>query len=105
MFGPFQNMLMKQLQKVQEQLVKIQSELAEERLEGSAGGGVVKVSINGIGEIQSVKIDPQVVTADDVELLEDLLTAAVREAVGCAQERRAERMRELTGGLNIPGLF
>ncbi len=96
--------LMQQAQKLQERLAKAQQELAELSIEASSGGGAVKVTINGQQKIQSVKISPEVVSPDDVEMLEDLVLAAVSEAITKSQEAAAQRMGELTGGLKIPGL-
>ncbi len=96
--------IMQQAQKLQEKLAKAQEELGNITLEASSGGGVVKVTINGQQKIQSVKISPEVINPDDVELLEDLVLTAVSEAIAKSQKLAAERMGELTGGLKIPGL-
>jgi len=97
--------IMKQAQKMMEQAKKTEQELAATRVEGSSGGGMVKVSATGIGEILEVTIDPQVVDPEDVEMLQDLVVTAVREAQEKATALRADRMKDLTGGLSIPGLF
>ncbi len=94
-----------QVQKLQEKLAKVQQELSETTVEASSGGGVVKVTINGQQKIQSVKISPEVINAEDAELLEDLVLTAVREAIVKSQELAAKRLGGLTGGLKIPGLF
>ena len=96
---------MKQAQKMQAKMAVMQEELKNERLEASAGGGMVKVSISGDMEIQSITIDPSAVDPDDVEMLQDMVTAAVNEAVRSAQELAATRMNDITGGMNIPGLM
>ncbi len=96
--------MMHQAQKLQEKLVKAQQELSNATVEASSGGGVVKVTINGQQKIQSVKISPEVINPDDVELLEDLVLTAVSEAITKSQELAAEHLSGLTGGLKIPGL-
>ena len=96
--------IMHQAQKLQEKMAKAQQELGNITLEASSGGGAVKVTINGQQKIQSVKISPEVINPDDVELLEDLVLAAVSEAIAKSQELAAERLSGLTGGLKIPGL-
>jgi DNA-binding YbaB/EbfC family protein len=96
--------MMQQAQKLQAQLLKAQEELANITVEGSSGGGAVKVTMNGQQQIQSVKISPEVVNKEDVQMLEDLVLAAVKEAQKMAQEAAAKKMGGLTGGLKIPGL-
>jgi len=96
--------MMHQVQKLQEKLAEAQQELSNLTLEASSGGGVVKVTIDGQQKIQSVKISPEVINPDDVELLEDLVLTAVREAIAKSQEAAAQRLGGLTGGLKIPGL-
>ena len=95
---------MRQAQELQAKLAKVQQELAEATIEGSAGGGAVKVTVNGQQQIQSVKISPEALESGDVEMLEDLVLAAVSEALTKSQEMATKRMGKLTGGLNIPGL-
>jgi DNA-binding YbaB/EbfC family protein len=95
---------MKMIQQMQNRLAKIQEELAATEIEGSAGGGAVKVVVNGQREFQSIKIDPEFVDPEDVELLEDAITAAVQDAMRRAQELSEDRMGALTGGMKIPGL-
>jgi len=95
--------MMKQIQKMQSDMAKIQDELAEKIVEATAGGGVVTVIANGQQEIQEIKIDPEVVDPDDVEMLEDLVVAAVNEALGKAQALVESEMGKLTQGLNILG--
>lgn len=95
---------MQQAQKLQSKLAKAQEELGDITVEGSSGGGVVKVTMNGQQKIQSVKISPEVINSDDAELLEDLVLTAVSEAITKSQEAAAEHLGGLTGGLKIPGL-
>ncbi len=99
------NKFIRQAQELQSKLAKAQEELSNTTLEVSSGGGAVKVTINGQQEIQSVKISPEVVDPDDVEMLEDLVLTEVSEAIAKSQEVAAERLGGLTGGLNIPGLM
>jgi DNA-binding YbaB/EbfC family protein len=96
--------MMQQAQELQARLAKVQKELAEATVEATAGGGAVTVTITGQQEIKSVKIAPEAINPDEAELLEDMITAAVSEAIAKSQELAAERMRQVTGGLNIPGL-
>jgi DNA-binding YbaB/EbfC family protein len=97
--------MMKQAQKMQTKMAQVQEDLKNETLEASAGGGTVKVQITGDMQIKSITIDPSAVDPDDVEMLQDLVTAAVNEAIRSAQELASNRMGEVTGGLNIPGLM
>lgn len=97
--------IMKQAQKLQAQIGRIQEEMAEKTTEASSGGGMVTVVITGKQEVLSVRIDPEVVNPQDVEMLQDLIVAAVNEATRKSQEMVAEEMKKITGGLNIPGLF
>ena len=97
--------IMKQAQKMQAKMAKVQEELKSEELEASAGGGTVKVQITGDLVIKSITIDPTAVDPDDVELLQDMTTAAVNEAIRAAQELSQRRMGEVTNGMNIPGLM
>jgi len=96
--------MMRQAQELQAKLAKAQQELSNATVEASSGGGAVKVIINGQQQIQSVKISPEVVNSDDVELLEDLVLTAVSEALAKSQELAAKHLGGLTGGLKIPGL-
>lgn len=98
------NDLMRQVQKMQEQMESIQEEANQEVIEVSSGGGMVKLAINGALEVQSIEIDPEVVDPEDVDMLQDLILAAVNEGIQKAQEMVAGRMSSLTGGLGIPGL-
>ena len=95
---------MKAIQQMQMRLEKIQKELGDTIVEGSAGGGVVVARGNGQKEFQSIKIDPSAVDPDDVELLEDLVSAAISDAMSKAGAMMEERMGALTGGLKIPGM-
>lgn len=97
--------IMKQAQKMQAQMAKVQEDLAGEKVEGSAGGGMVTVTANGQGDVIAVRIDPEVMKDDDVEMLEDLVLAAVNEALRRSKELAAERMGKITGGLGSMGLF
>jgi len=97
--------LMKQAQQLQQKMQEIQEELKTRTVEGSAGGGMVTVTATCAQEIRGVKINKEVVDANDVEMLEDLVAAAVNEALRKGQEEAAAAMGGLTGGLNIPGLM
>ncbi|AEE92448.1 DNA binding protein [Tepidanaerobacter acetatoxydans Re1] len=99
------NKLMKQVQKMQQDMAKLQDELQERTVEATAGGGVVKVVASGKKQIVSIEISPEVVDPDDVEMLQDLVMAATNEALQKAEDMVAEEMGKLTGGLNMPGLF
>lgn len=95
----------KQLQQLQQQMIDAQEALGDETVEVSVGGGVVSVVITGHQRVESIKIDPEVVNPEDVEMLQDLIVAAVNEAVEKSQAMAAERLQGLTGGMNLPGLF
>ncbi len=96
--------IMKQAQKMQAQIAKVQEELADKTVEASAGGGMVTVVVNGKQEVLSIKIEPEVIDAQDTEMLQDLVVAAVNEGLRKSQEMVAEEMKKITGGLQIPGL-
>lgn len=98
------NQMMRQVQKMQADMAAAQEALANEVVEASVGGGMVTATVSGTGELQSVSISPEVVDPDDVEMLEDLVVAAVVEAMRLAQEKAAERMGGLTAGLDLGGL-
>lgn len=97
--------IMKQAQEIHGRITKVQEEMAQRTIEGSSGGGMVQVVMNGKQEILSVKIDPEVVNREDVEMLQDLIAAAVNEAVRKSREMMTEELKKITGGLSIPGLF
>jgi len=97
--------MLKQMQEAQAKMMKMQEELAGREVEGSAGGGMVKVKANGRHEVIEVKIDPTVVDPEDIEMLEDLVAAAVNDAQSRADEMIQQEMGKLTGGLSIPGLM
>jgi DNA-binding YbaB/EbfC family protein len=94
-----------QLQAMQKQMLEAQEALGEKTVEVTAGGGAIKVVMTGHQKLQSIIIDPEVVNPEDVEMLQDLIVAAVNEAVDASQNLAADEMGAITGGLNIPGLF
>jgi len=96
---------MKQAQKMQAEMMKSQSELESKEFEASSGGGVVKVVLTGKYELKSLKIDPAAVDPEDVEMLEDMIVAAIQEAHSKVSEASEETMGKLTGGMKIPGMF
>jgi hypothetical protein len=98
------NQMMKQVQKMQADMAAAQDALADATVEGSAGGGMVKVVVTGSGDVQAVRIAPDVVDPDDVEMLEDLVLAAVNDGLRRAQELAAEKMGGITGGVDLGGL-
>lgn len=97
--------MMKQAQKLQSKMMALQEELADKTIEATAGGGMVTVVINGRQEIVSLTIDPEVVDRQEIEMLQDLIIAAVNEGIRRAQQIWAEEMKKLTGGMSIPGLI
>jgi DNA-binding YbaB/EbfC family protein len=97
--------LMKQAQRLKAEMERLQAEAALKTIEGSAGGGMVTVVANGKGELLSVKIDPEVARGEDLEMLQDLVTAAANDALRRARELLAQEVSRLTGGLNLPGLL
>jgi len=97
--------LLKKAQQLQEKMAKLQEELSEKTVETSAGGGMVTVIATGKQEIASIKIDPEVVNQEDIEMLEDLVLAAVNDALFQAKQMASDEMTKLTGGVNIPGLM
>ena len=101
---PNMGQLMKQAQKFQSKMAKVQEELGEKIVEASAGGGMVSVVANGKQDLLSIKIDREVVDPEDVEMLEDLIMAAVNDALTQARDMMNEGMGELTKGMNIPGM-
>ncbi len=97
--------MMKQAQQLQNKMAKMQEEMAEKTIEASSGGGMIKVVANGKQEILSIHIEKEVVDPEDVEMLQDLILAAVNEALMQSQKMVSEEMSKLTGGMNIPGLM
>lgn len=97
--------LMKQAQQMQAKMMQIQEELEKRTVEASSGGGMVKAVVNGKFELLSLTIEKSVVDPEDVEMLQDLVVAAVNEAIRMAQEMTREEMAKVTGGMNIPGLL
>ena len=96
--------MMKQARKMQEQLAAAQENIAQSTVDASAGGGMVKVTVNGEMQITSLKIDPEALDPEDVEMLEDMVTAAVNEALRGVGDLANRQMGAITGGLNIPGM-
>lgn len=97
--------LMKQAQKMQDQMMKAQEELGNKTVEGTAGGGVVSIVVSGHKQVQSVTIKPEAVDPDDVEMLQDLVLAAINEAMKKVDEMTQSEMGKYTKGMNLPGLF
>ncbi len=97
--------LIRQAQQMQERMAKLQEELGGRTVEATAGGGMVTVVMNGRQEIVSVRIEKEVVSPDDVELLQDLVRGAVNEAVSRSRKMMAEEIAKITGGMNLPGLY
>ncbi len=97
--------IMNQAKKIQDRLASVQEEMALKTIDGSAGGGMVTVTANGRQEIVSLKIEPEVVNPEDIEMLQDLVQAAVNDALRKSQEMVQQEMSKITGGLKIPGLF
>lgn len=103
--GANMNHMLKQAQKMQEQMVKMQEEMENKTYEAAAGGGAVKVILDGKRELKEVILSPEVVDPDDIEMLQDLIVAAVNEAMRKVEEDSSAQLGSITGGLNIPGLF
>lgn len=99
------NQMMKQVKKMQEQMLKAQEELGTKTIEGTAGGGVVTVSVNGHKKVLGIAIKPEAVDPEDVEMLQDLVMTAVNDALAKAEELANKDMGKYTGGMKIPGLF
>ncbi|MCI8524363.1 MAG: YbaB/EbfC family nucleoid-associated protein [Oscillospiraceae bacterium] len=97
--------MMKQAQKMQQELLKMQEEMEAKTFSASAGGGMVKATVNGRRELTALEIDPEAVDPEDVEMLQDLVIAAVNEAMRTAESESAASMSKLTGGLNLGGLL
>lgn len=102
--GGGRNNMMKQIEKLQKQMEEMQENLANEEISATSGGGAVCAIVNGNKELISIKLDKDAVDPDDVEMLEDLIVAAVNEAMRNAESKMNSQMGKLTGGLNIPGL-
>lgn len=97
--------MMKQAQQIQKQMMQLQEELESATVETTVGGGAVKAVVSGKMKVESITIDPDAVSPDDVEMLQDLVLAAVNEGLDKAQQMASEKMGALTGGMNIPGMF
>ena len=97
--------IMKQVQEMQAKLAEIEEELEHEIVEGTAGGGMVTVVANGRQEIQSIKIEPDLLNPEEFDMLQDMIVAATNQALESSRERRAEKISQLTGGLKVPGLM
>jgi hypothetical protein len=97
--------IMKQAQQMQKKMGEMQQEMETQQVEATSGGGMVTAVVNGRQKLLSLTIDPQCVDPDDVEMLQDLVSAAVNEAINKSQEMMQAQMSKLTGGMNIPGLF
>ncbi|MGI6201939.1 MAG: YbaB/EbfC family nucleoid-associated protein [Eubacteriales bacterium] len=97
--------MLRQAQKLQEQMTQLQEQLDAREYEVTAGGGMVKVKINGQKEILSIDINPEIVDPDDIETLSDIIVAGVNEAIRKVEETNANEIKKITGDLNIPGLF
>jgi DNA-binding YbaB/EbfC family protein len=97
--------MMKEAQKLQARMLKMQEELAEKTVESAVGGGMIKVVANGRNQVVSIRIEKEVVNPEDVEMLQDLILAAVNDALTKSQEMVAAQMSKLTGGLNLPGFM
>ncbi|HSO63329.1 MAG TPA: YbaB/EbfC family nucleoid-associated protein [Desulfobacterales bacterium] len=97
--------MMKEAQKLQARMLKLQEELAEKTVESAVGGGMIKVVANGRNQVVAIRIEKEVVNPEDVEMLQDLILAAVNDALTKSQEMVAAQMGKLTGGLNLPGMI
>ena len=99
------NNMIKQAQKMQQDMLKMQEEIEQQSVEATSGGGAVSVKMSGKKVLEEIKINPEVVDADDVEMLEDLILVAVNDALKKVDDINQSKMSQLTGGMNIPGLF
>jgi nucleoid-associated protein EbfC len=97
--------ILKQAQEMHGKISQLQEEMANKTVEASAGGGMVNIVINGKQQVLSIRIDPEVVNREDVDMLQDLICAAVNEAIRKSQEMMTEEMKKITGGLSIPGIL
>ena len=103
--GGNMNNMMKQAQKMQQEMLKMQQELEEKEVDATAGGGAVSVKVSGKKQITAITLAPDVVDPDDIEMLQDLIMVAVNDALNKIDEEAASKMGRITGGMNIPGLF
>ena len=103
--GMNQAAMMKQAQKMQQEMLRMQEEMENKTYSATTGGGMVTATVNGKHEVLDLKINPEAVDPDDVDMLQDMIIAAVNEAMRAAETDSANNMSRLTGGLNIPGLF
>ncbi len=103
--GMNMNNMMKQAQKMQQDMMRMQQELEEKTYTASAGGGAVEATVSGKNRVTAIKIAPEAVDPDDVEMLEDLIVAAIAEAMNQAESAAGAEMKKITGGMNIPGMF
>jgi len=103
--GGNMNNMMKQAQKMQQEMLKMQQELEEKEVEATAGGGAVSVKVSGKKQITAITLASDVVDPDDIEMLQDLIMVAVNDALNKIDEEAASKMGRITGGMNIPGLF
>ncbi|MBO5646429.1 MAG: YbaB/EbfC family nucleoid-associated protein [Clostridia bacterium] len=101
--GMNMNAMMKQAQKMQQDMLRMQEELAAKEYDATAGGGVVRAVVDGSHQVKAIEIKPEAVDPDDVEMLQDLIVAAVNEAMRIADETAANEMKKVTGGMNLPG--
>ena len=97
--------ILKQAQEMHAKISQLQEEMANKTVEGSAGGGMVNIVMNGKQQVLSIRIDPEVVNREDIDMLQDLVAAAVNEAIRKSQEMMTEEMKKITGGLSIPGMM
>lgn len=97
--------ILKQAQEMHGKISQLQEEMANKTVEATAGGGMVNIVINGKQQVLSIRIDPEVVNREDVDMLQDLICAAVNEAIRKSQEMMTEEMKKITGGLSIPGIL
>lgn len=99
------NNIMRQAQRMQSKIAEIQEEVGEQEFEASTGGGVVTATVNGKQDVLGVEIDPEVVDPEDVEMLEEMITGAVNQALQKAEDKMNEEIEQVTGGMNLPGMF
>ena len=99
------NQMIRQAQKMQEEMGRVQEELADKEYSATSGGGMIEVTVTGKKELKAVKLKPEVVDPEDIEMLEDLVVAAVNEALRAAEEDSTQRMNAITGGFGVPGMM